>query len=291
MVAGAGPGAAADLAEPGPRAPPAACRSAPSARPTSMALAVSVALSAVIIGAVLSTALLIGPAATALRVAKSPVRAMAARRASASPPPGSASCSPTTATTGRPHGHGWPVSFFVVDAGRRRLPAHLPAPAQTPAEAAPRKRTRSRHVHRPDAEHLDRGDIVAVIAGVTGFFAVLRGQTFAAHAIPNGAFAGAAGASLLGLNALVGAGGLLGGGRARHRRARPPGPAATWPPRWRWCSCSGSARCSSAGAPSTRRRPTRCCSARCSASARARCCRSSCSAWCRSPRSSSCSAR
>ena len=41
---------------------------------------------------------------------------------------------------------------------------------------------------------------VAVIAGVTGFFAVLRGSTFAAHAIPNGAFAGAAGATLLGLN-------------------------------------------------------------------------------------------
>ena len=45
---------------------------------------------------------------------------------------------------------------------------------------------------------------VALIAGVTGFFAVLRGQTFAAHAIPNGAFAGAAGASLLGLNPFVG---------------------------------------------------------------------------------------
>ena len=46
--------------------------------------------------------------------------------------------------------------------------------------------------------------VVAVIAGVVGFFAVLRGSTFAAHAIPNGAFAGAAGADLLGLNALVG---------------------------------------------------------------------------------------
>jgi len=44
--------------------------------------------------------------------------------------------------------------------------------------------------------------IVAVIAGVTGFFAVLRGETFAAHAIPNGAFAGAAGASLLGINVI-----------------------------------------------------------------------------------------
>ena len=45
---------------------------------------------------------------------------------------------------------------------------------------------------------------VAIIAGVTGFFAVLRGSTFAAHTIPNGAFAGAAGASLLGLNPFAG---------------------------------------------------------------------------------------
>ena len=46
--------------------------------------------------------------------------------------------------------------------------------------------------------------VVAVIAGVTGFFAVLRGSTFAAHAIPNGAFAGAAGATLLGFDPLAG---------------------------------------------------------------------------------------
>jgi zinc/manganese transport system permease protein len=65
---------------------------------------------------------------------------------------------------------------------------------------------------------------VAVIAGVTGFFAVLRGSTFAAHAIPNGAFAGAAGASLLGLNALAGlavfsVGGALGiAGLSRRSR-------------------------------------------------------------------------
>ncbi|MBV9092732.1 MAG: metal ABC transporter permease [Streptosporangiaceae bacterium] len=66
---------------------------------------------------------------------------------------------------------------------------------------------------------------VAVIAGVTGFFAVLRGSSFAAHAIPNGAFAGAAGASLLGLNpfaglaafSVAGALGIAGlGRRARH---------------------------------------------------------------------------
>jgi zinc/manganese transport system permease protein len=73
--------------------------------------------------------------------------------------------------------------------------------------------------------------IVAVIAGMTGYFAVLRGQTFAAHAIPNGAFAGAAGASLLGINVIVGlavvavasalgigalSSGTKGGGKARH---------------------------------------------------------------------------
>jgi zinc/manganese transport system permease protein len=67
--------------------------------------------------------------------------------------------------------------------------------------------------------------IVAVIAGVTGFFAVLRGQTFAAHAIPNGAFAGAAGAALLGVNVFWGLAafaiaGALGigalGAKARH---------------------------------------------------------------------------
>jgi zinc/manganese transport system permease protein len=48
--------------------------------------------------------------------------------------------------------------------------------------------------------------IVAVIAGVVGFFVVLRGDAFPAHAIPNGAFAGAAGAALIGANALLGLG-------------------------------------------------------------------------------------
>ena len=48
--------------------------------------------------------------------------------------------------------------------------------------------------------------IVAVVAGVVGFFTVLRGSAFAAHAIPNGSFAGAAGASLLGVSTLLGLG-------------------------------------------------------------------------------------
>jgi zinc/manganese transport system permease protein len=67
--------------------------------------------------------------------------------------------------------------------------------------------------------------IVAVVAGVVGFFTVLRGSAFAAHAIPNGSFAGAAGASLIGVSTLLGLGvfslaGALGIGllsrRGRH---------------------------------------------------------------------------
>src|SRR5436305_4029290 len=67
--------------------------------------------------------------------------------------------------------------------------------------------------------------IVAVVAGLVGFFVVLRGSAFAAHAIPNGSFAGAAGAALIGINTLIGLGvfsllGALGIGvlsrRGRH---------------------------------------------------------------------------
>jgi zinc/manganese transport system permease protein len=46
--------------------------------------------------------------------------------------------------------------------------------------------------------------IVAVVGGVVGFFVVLRGSAFPAHAIPKGAFAGAAGAALLGISTLIG---------------------------------------------------------------------------------------
>jgi zinc/manganese transport system permease protein len=66
--------------------------------------------------------------------------------------------------------------------------------------------------------------IVAIVAGVVGFFTVLRGSAFAAHALPNGAFAGAAGASLIGVNVIIGLGvfALLGaltiGGLGRRAR-------------------------------------------------------------------------
>jgi zinc/manganese transport system permease protein len=70
----------------------------------------------------------------------------------------------------------------------------------------------------------EAASIVAVVAGVVGFFTVARGAAFAAHSLPNGAFAGAAGASLIGVNALVGlgvfslAGALTIAGLARHAR-------------------------------------------------------------------------
>ena len=66
--------------------------------------------------------------------------------------------------------------------------------------------------------------IVAVVAGVVGYFVVLRGSAFPAHAIPKGAFAGAAGAALLGISTLIGLGvfSLLGafGIGAMSRRGR-----------------------------------------------------------------------
>ena len=75
--------------------------------------------------------------------------------------------------------------------------------------------------------------MVAVVAGVVGFFTVLRGSAFAAHAIPNGAFAGAAGASLVGVSTLAGLGAFSLLGRTRHRAARAGAGGATWSRPWR----------------------------------------------------------
>ena len=78
------------------------------------ALAVSVSLAAVAIGAVLSTALLIGPSATALRVAKSPGWAMAASALTGVAATWIGIILAYDSYYWPPHGHGWPVSFFVV---------------------------------------------------------------------------------------------------------------------------------------------------------------------------------
>jgi len=50
----------------------------------------------------------------------------------------------------------------------------------------------------------EAGTVVAIVAGVVGYFVVLRRSSFAAHALSHVGFAGAAGAVLLGLNPLVG---------------------------------------------------------------------------------------
>ncbi|NNN21684.1 MAG: metal ABC transporter permease [Acidimicrobiales bacterium] len=67
--------------------------------------------------------------------------------------------------------------------------------------------------------------IVAVVSGVVGFFVVQRANAFAAHALPNGAFAGAAAASYLGVSAVIGlsvfslAGALAIAGLSRRTRS------------------------------------------------------------------------
>jgi zinc/manganese transport system permease protein len=48
------------------------------------------------------------------------------------------------------------------------------------------------------------GSLVAVVAAFIGYFLIVRGLTFAGHALPNIGFAGAAGAVLLGLDPVYG---------------------------------------------------------------------------------------
>ncbi len=48
--------------------------------------------------------------------------------------------------------------------------------------------------------------VVAITGGAVGFFVVMRGSAFIAHAIPSGSFAGAALASLVGVSTLLGLG-------------------------------------------------------------------------------------
>src|SRR3989454_9230568 len=48
------------------------------------------------------------------------------------------------------------------------------------------------------------GTCVAAVAAIAGYFVILRGLTFAGHALPNIGFAGAAGAVLLGFDPVIG---------------------------------------------------------------------------------------
>jgi zinc/manganese transport system permease protein len=79
-----------------------------------LALALAAALAAITIGSILGTALLVGPAASALRVTKRPLQAMLA---AAGIGVGAMFVGVVLAYDSYdwpPKGHGWPVSFFVV---------------------------------------------------------------------------------------------------------------------------------------------------------------------------------
>lgn len=79
-----------------------------------VALALTVALCAVTIGSILATALLVGPAAAALRVSRRPVVAAAAAAAIALGASWIGIVLSYDSYDWPPHGDGWPVSFFVV---------------------------------------------------------------------------------------------------------------------------------------------------------------------------------
>jgi zinc/manganese transport system permease protein len=79
-----------------------------------IALAISTALSAALIGAMLSTALLIGPAATALRITRSPLPAALVASGIGVLATWLGVLLAYDSYYWPPRGRGWPVSFFVV---------------------------------------------------------------------------------------------------------------------------------------------------------------------------------
>jgi zinc/manganese transport system permease protein len=79
-----------------------------------LALALATALAAITIGTILSTALLIGPAAAALRLTRRPLRAILAAIALGIGAVWLGIVLAYDSYHWPPHEHGWPVSFFVV---------------------------------------------------------------------------------------------------------------------------------------------------------------------------------
>jgi zinc/manganese transport system permease protein len=79
-----------------------------------LALALATALAAITIGTILSTALLIGPAAAALRLTRRPVRAMLTATAIGIGAVWLGILLAYDSYHWPPHEHGWPVSFFIV---------------------------------------------------------------------------------------------------------------------------------------------------------------------------------
>ncbi|MBR7838472.1 metal ABC transporter permease [Actinospica durhamensis] len=108
-------------------------------------MGITVALSSLIVGTILSPALLIGPAATALRLTQSPLAAMGTAAALGALATGLGVLLAYDSYHWKPVGNGWPVSLFVIAllftayllSGLRRPRAGTgPAPATATTEAA-----------------------------------------------------------------------------------------------------------------------------------------------------------
>jgi zinc/manganese transport system permease protein len=79
-----------------------------------LALALAAALAAITIGSILGTALLIGPAAAALRLTKRPLMAMLTAAGMGIGAMWLGIVLAYDSYEWPPYGHGWPISFFVV---------------------------------------------------------------------------------------------------------------------------------------------------------------------------------
>ena len=125
-------------------------------------------------------------------------------------------------------GHGWPVSFCIVAlifVGLRRRRADRARRNSTgDAGCAACRFERELSRDRCSTDFMINtwiaATLVAAVAGVVGFFVVIRGASFAAHALPLSAFPGAAAANLLGVNPLFGLLVFSGARRGRHQPAR-----------------------------------------------------------------------
>jgi zinc/manganese transport system permease protein len=117
-----------------------------------LALALAAALAAITIGSILGTALLVGPAASALRLTKRPLPAMLAAAGIGIGAMWVGIVLAYDSYEWPPAGHGWPVSFFVVSIvfvvyllsglpgrGHERR-SHDPRPASPSLHAAPESR-------------------------------------------------------------------------------------------------------------------------------------------------------
>jgi zinc/manganese transport system permease protein len=112
-----------------------------------VAIALAVSLSALTIGTILSTALLVGPAATALRITSRPGRATITAALLGVAVTWLGIILAYDSFTWPPRHDGWPVSFFIVAlifagyllaqvAGRRRVRRPAPAPGRAAAEGS-----------------------------------------------------------------------------------------------------------------------------------------------------------